>query len=148
MSHRTAFDAHRKELADKYYLVGDNVLVEELPKAEVKTKSGIVLAAGGTKAIDGIELGQLMMVRVLDVGPGFYDEETGEDVPLEVQIGDICAVSRMSIQFFSSFGPLVSSKGQQIGRIRESEIWLRYKGQEAWDKACQVLEQYRTGTGE
>ncbi len=148
MSHLNAFKAHRKELEGLYYLTGDCLLVEEIPKAEVKTKSGLVLSSGGRKSFDGMDMNQPLFVRVLDKGPGFYDEETGDSSPLEVEVGDIILIGKVSVQFFSTFGPLVSEPGSQIGLTRESEIRMRFKGQEAWDKACEVLVRERGNVGE
>jgi co-chaperonin GroES (HSP10) len=138
-----AFQAIKTEAGDKYHLIGECLIVEEIGQVEVKTASGIVLSSGGTRKVDGLDMNKPLFVRVLAVGEGFYDDETGESLPLETQVGDIILIGRMSVQFFSTFGPLISEGTNQIGLTRESEIRMRFKGEEGWDKVCGILEGHK-----
>lgn len=127
---------------DKYHLVGDSVIVEEVANKEatkeVMTNSGhkvsLVLAPGKDRKIDGLEMNLPVFVRVLAVGEGWYNEEEEKRVPLEVEVGDIVLVGRMSVNWFSVFGSLVSTTQNQIGITRENEIKMRFCGEASYDK--------------
>lgn len=134
-----AFKALSETGTKNYTLYGDVLIVEEVTAELPKTKSGLVMATGREKQIDGLELNKPVFVRVLAVGAGYYDEETGEDVPPEVQVGDIVLVGPMSVKWFSYFGNLISTATSRLGLTRESEIQMRFKGQEGYDKAFEIL---------
>lgn len=137
-----AFTALTTEAGNTFELYSDCLIVEEIPAAEVKTKSGLILDSGGVRKIDGLDMNKPLFVRVLAVGAGYYDEVTGKDVPLEVQVGDVILTARMAVQWFSTFGPLVSHQGFQIGLTRESDIRMRFKGEAGWQAATAVLQKY------
>lgn len=125
--------------AGGFDLIGDVLIVEEIPVEEKKTKSGLIMNTGGVRRADGLDMNQPLFVRVLAVGAGFYNDENGTDVPLECQVGDIILVGRMSVNWFSTFGPLISEANKQIGVTRESEMKMRFKGQEGYDLATSAL---------
>jgi co-chaperonin GroES (HSP10) len=135
----SAFKAMKEQLSPQYELIGDCILVEELPKEEVKTKSGLILESGGARKVDGLDMNKPLFVRVLAVGEGYYDETTGNEIPLNVQVGDIILVGRIGVNFFSTFCGLVSETGNQIGLSRESEIRMRFKGEEGYQAVQQLL---------
>lgn len=128
-----------EEGREAYVLVGDCILVEELVEAnEVKTKGGIVIQ-GTTGMRDGFEQNRPTFVRVLAVGEGYYDEDN-KSVPLEARPGDIILVGALSVNWLSTFGPIVSIvKGERIGITREAEIQLRFKGQNGYDEVFRIL---------
>lgn len=137
-----AFQSLKELHSEKYYLTGDTLLVEKVQNEELShdvrdhtgTVKKIFLSGGDAKKIDGLDMNLPMFVRVLAVGPGFFTP--GEDtVPVEVEPGDIILIGRMSVNWFSVFGSLVSTSQSEIGITRENEIKLRFKGQDAYD-AC------------
>lgn len=141
-----AFKAVAEVAREAYHLIGDNLLVEEIPEEELKTKSGLVLATGDRKMIDGVEANRPVFVRVLAVGEGYYQDEdksssSPQVVPLDVNVGDIILVGKLSVAWFSAFGNLVTSKGCRIGRCRESDIAQRFKGEEGYAKYFNTLNQ-------
>lgn len=142
-----AFKAAANEAREAYHLIGDNLLVEEIPEEELKTKSGLVIATGDRKMIDGVEANRPVFVRVLAVGEGYYQEDLDsfppkdKVVPLDVQVGDIILVGKLSVAWFSAFGNVVTSKGCRIGRCRESDIAQRFNGEEGYAKYFNTLNQ-------
>lgn len=141
-SFQSAFAALQESAADSFDLIGDALLVEELPKEELKSKGGIILAPQGkVSQVDGIEANRPTFVRVLAVGNGYVDSE-GETVPVEANPGDIILVGRLSVNWFSTFGPLVSSAQCQLGITRECEIKLRFKGEAGYQKAYGILSEF------
>lgn len=125
-------------------IIGDCLVVEEIPKEEVKTKSGIVLAGGpGGKVtqMDGIEANRPIFCRVLAVGEGYY-KESGETVPLDTKVDDILLVSRLSVKWLSHLGPLISTPESQLGLIPESEVrYFKFEGQDGYDRVCRILSE-------
>lgn len=104
---------------------GDLILVEKIPVAEVKTSSGIIIATP-EKQVRGVGADLPTFVRVLAVGPGYYDEDTNETVPLEARPGAVVMVGENSVKWFSQL-PLTGYKPYEIGLTREAEIQLKFK---------------------
>lgn len=144
-----AFRSLSQMHGDKFKLHGDTLIVEEVATKEatkeVRTHEGktvsIVMATGGSKKIDGLEMNLPVFVRVLAKGEGWYNEESHETVMLDVEVGDIVLVGRMSVNWFSVFGSLVSTTQNQIGITRESEIKMRFHGDSGYDKSFDFLNQ-------
>lgn len=148
-----AFDRLRNTCPDKFELVGDCLIVEVLPHSvqtkEVKGADGrpvhLVLASGERKQIDGLEMNLPIFCRVLAVGNGFYDESKDEEserqVDLDVKPGDIVLVGPMAIKRLSAFGPLVSTSDRQLAITRESEIQLRFVGEDGYAQCAEALRE-------
>lgn len=141
MSHLPAFKKLSEDCADHFELVGDCLIVEEIPHEEQKTKGGVYIPTSKRIGqVDGLEANRPTFVRVLAVGNGYYDPKDERDIPLEVEVGDIILVGRMGIKWFSTFGPIVSSGEAQVGLTRESEIQLRFKGQHGYNACFAALK--------
>jgi len=80
-------------------------------------------------------------VRILAMGPGYVDPD-GEFTDLEVDVGDIVLVGKMSVNWFSVFGSLAYTSQHEIGITRENEIKLRFKGQDAYDTCFNYLNEF------
>lgn len=124
--------------AHLHEIVGDTLLVEKIIE-EQKTASGLVLAAD-PRTRNSLTNDRPHFVRVLAVGMGYYNEETGAAVPLEVEPGDIILVGSLSVKWFSMFG-ITGYEADTIGLSRASEIQLRFKGAHGYDQAFNLLNQ-------
>lgn len=120
-----------------YELVGDALLVERIT-GEQKTASGLVLAED-PRMRGGLQAGKSQFVIVVAVGKGWYNEENGETVALDVQPGDIILIGEASVKYFSLFGSLDKYETDTLGITREGEIQLRFKGQEAYATSFTLL---------
>lgn len=124
-------------------LRGAYILVERLPKPERKTSSGLVLASEeiSLRQVNGMDPSrQLLFVRVLSVGSGYFDEENEEaTIPLESEPGDIVAVPFTSIKWFSEFGPLQDYKQDSIGLITEDVIQWNVGNEETYNEMFATL---------
>lgn len=120
------------ECREAFELIGDCILVEEIEDDEFRTQGGLIIASG-TKQINGVEADKPTFARVLWVGEGYYDDDSGKSIPLNVEPGDVILVGRHSIKRFSVFGSILYS-GTRIGLTRESEIQLRFKGEAGYDR--------------
>lgn len=99
---------------------------------EARTAGGLYIPT--TK---GAQLGTLTadrpdFFRVLLTGAGYYDDTTGADVPLDVTQGDIILTGTVSVKLFSSFPLLEKYRADSIGITRESDIQMRFKGEDAF----------------
>src|SRR5689334_13650412 len=88
----SGFQTVAKEHGTLYKIQGNLLLVEVIKDEEFKTKSGIILATSDKRQVNGLVQDKPTFVRVLDVGPGYFKDDTMEDVPLETQPGDILLV--------------------------------------------------------
>lgn len=134
-----AFHEATHQGAGTFEIIGDALLVESIPTGDEKTKGGIYLPKTPGK-IDGLELNKPTFVRVVAVGNGYYDEENDKLVDLECAPGDVILVGPMAVKWFSTFGPIVSTSEVGVGLTRESEIQVRFKGIDAFNKFCAVVE--------
>lgn len=143
-----AFEKAISQCKDDFYLTGDVLLVQKIPAPEHSKevtgpngqKTQIFLAGGAEKKIDGLDMNLPMFVRVLAVGPGFYDpEDEAKSIGCECEVGDIILIGRMSVNWFSVFGSLISTATAEIGITRESEVRMRFKGQMGYDKFFKAL---------
>lgn len=124
-----------------YTLLGDMLLVERAEPEEVKTKSGIIMATDTSDARrmrDGVFDNMPVFVRVIDVGSGYYDDETKEEINLEVRPGDIILVGRQSVRWLG----MLEVEGYEplsLGLTREAEIQLRFHGDEGYKAFMKAL---------
>lgn len=139
-SYLNLFKELAKESKNLFRLTGDCLIIEELPKEELKTESGILLASVyNARNADGIEENRPVFVKVLLCGEGFYNEEM-ESIPLDSKPGDICLVGKHSVKWLTSFGPIISKTDARIGLVKESEIQLRFFGDEGYKKTAEILK--------
>lgn len=139
-----AFEKMAAEGKDLYQLQGEFIIVEEFGEEEVKSAGGIIMTASKKNA-DGFGQNRPTLVRVVAVGEGYYDEETKEDLPLNVKPGDIILVGGQSVKWLSYFGPIISSEGARIGISSAAEVQLKFNGQEGYEQVFQLLESASNG---
>lgn len=118
-----------------FTLTGDLVIVK-LFDEQVRTKSGIYMAEQSNQ-IDGVNADKPTLAKVLLVGEGYHDEDD-KPIPLDVSIGDVIMVGKHSVSLVSKFGGVLFDK---VGIIRADQIQMRFKGQDAFDKAVAVLSE-------
>lgn len=114
-------------------LKGDMILVERLPKLEMKTKSGIIIADAKTHKETAHDTATEFGI-VLMVGPGQIFED-GSLQPCDSKPGDVILLSG-NIYWYSQFGSLVDYKPYSIGRLRDSQVAMWFTD---YKKAFEVL---------
>lgn len=145
-----AFKVAVADAGDSFQLIGDCLLVEILPEAEMKTTSGILISQGSDRQINGFSADRPCFVRVLAVGAGYYDDgkmDEGEpkSIPLDSAPGDILLVGKTSVKYLSTFGNILSYGKNQIGLCRDSDVQIRFKGQEGHDRFFGTLDKAAKG---
>lgn len=129
-------------LKDTFKLYGDTLIVEtlDMQAEQAASNSGIVVVQGdrqmGTKSAN-----LPVFCRVLAVGAGYYDEESKEAEPTDVNPGDIILIGQNSLTKFSQFGKLstYAANEVQLGICNESAIHMRFHGDEGYEKFFETL---------
>lgn len=119
-------------------LVGDVLLIEHLPEQEVRSAAGIILASGD-RQLGAFDADRPHFIRVLAVGPGYYNDETKEEIPLEYEPGNVLLVPLTAVKYFTSFGSYIGKQLKHkrgeclgIGMLTAGEEWLRFKTEEEY----------------
>lgn len=115
-------------------LTGSHLLVERPAKAELTTKSGIIIADVSDDWVKTMGSGAPSFVHVLAVGAGHIDDN-GKEMPLDTKPGNILLVGEHSVQWFTSFPgiPLKGGKNEsQIGIVKENATQARFESYEAF----------------
>lgn len=138
-----AFAKVAAEAPETHKLVGDFLLVEVMKDEEFKTKSGLIMSTEMSRnQMDGMFQDRPTFARVLMAGAGYFSEgEDGKmkDVPLDTKPGDIVLVGRVSIKHFSVFGKLFSYGETTLGLCRDSDVQMRFSGDEGFERFFAVV---------
>lgn len=122
------FQENAGKLRTLAQLTGDLLIVERIQFPEKKTAGGIYVPVAQNQ-LSAITNNMPCFFRVLLVGQGYYDDETGEDVLLEVNQGDIIQLPGASANIFSSFPMLQNADNNTIGVARAADIQWRFHGE-------------------
>jgi co-chaperonin GroES (HSP10) len=123
---------------DKSRLIGDLLIVERIKFPEKKVGS---LYISNSKHLQSTGLTSEVpeFYRVLAVGQGYYDDETGEDAPLEVRPGAIVHASSVSVRVWSSFPFLEITESDILGKLRYSDVQWQWETEEDFIKELTEL---------
>lgn len=133
-----AFAQTDQELGEAFELMGDILLVREIPQKEEKTKGGLYIPKTDMRTVDGFEANRPCWVEVLKIGSGYYDDS--DTVPLDSEPGDIILVGKLAVKWVSTLGTIASTPDNNLGFVRETEIQARFRGRQVHDKYFEVLE--------
>lgn len=135
-----AFKSLNDVRKETFHLIGDICFVQVLDQ-EVKTKSGLVLADHAKQIMNGVGPDKPTICRVLMVGEGEVDAD-GNDLPLEVNVGDIVIVGKHAVKIISSLGNTVLHEDKtEVGMIKAAEIQMRFFGEEAYKRVASILQE-------
>ena len=122
------FLANRPTVDSLMTITGDIMLVEKMAFPEPRTASGIIMASGSHgKAFNSLEADKPNFYRVLAVGAGFYDDDTGKDVAVDTQPGSIVLLGSVSVKLFSQFPLQEAYVPDTIGIAREMDVQIKFK---------------------
>ena len=140
-----------------FVLRGSSLIVEILPREEMKTAGGLVIATD-TKHVGGqsvtahaVEVGKVLMAGQgywSGNGPFVFDEEegvagpTGQYEPLECQPGAIVLLPQYSIQLMSHFPGIQRPTGNKLAMIKMDQILAYYPTQQAYEAAKKELNHH------
>lgn len=120
-------------------LRGNRLLVEVLPKEEIKSAGGLIMAAPITDHRSTLEQNRATLAIVLAVGEGYYDDDTSEDVPMDVTPGNVILINAYGLRSYSEFPALRDYKQDGIAMIRDSDVNAVWKDVEAFKLYAEKL---------
>lgn len=121
---------------DAMLLKGDQILVERLPKPELKTSSGLIIPGGVKTYKDTIESDTTEFGLVLMVGPGQYTDDGGI-IQCDSKVGDVILLPGTTY-WYGAFGHIADYDPYSIGRIRDGMVPMWFKD---YKKAFEVLNE-------
>jgi hypothetical protein len=137
-SYERALRLAREKYPESFEISGDCCLVAIVPQEDLAPKSAILIASGATKQVNGLEAKRPVLVRVLEVGPGFYKDD-GTDEDAGVKPGDTLLVGMNSVSEISQFGKLMNHGRVVLGLCNASERLWRWPGDEAFNAYFDTL---------
>lgn len=122
------FVNNKEKISSTLELTGDLLLVERVRFPEKRVGS-IFIADSRKVMTGGFTTETPEFFRVLFVGKGYYDEETGKDVPLDINQGDIVYLPAASVKIWSSFPLLETTDSDVLGITRHGDVQIRWKSE-------------------
>lgn len=114
----------KKLEGSKYKLAGGRMLVEVLPKKEMKTSGGLIMAAPtqhkGTADTQRAVVGVVVMV-----GEGYVNDDQ-QDVPMETKVGNVVVLNEFGLKYYSDFPGVTSYTENKLALTAESEIQMKF----------------------
>lgn len=127
---------NNKEL---YRLNGGRVLIEVLPKPELKTAGGILMAAPANFAKGSTFETQAGTVGiVLLTGEGYVDND-GTSYEIDLKPGNIVMVNDFGIKTLSSFPGLEQYTAQSLAVIDETTVQMTWPSIETFTEYSKIL---------
>ena len=127
------------EVPDSYCLRGDRIVVEMLPKEEIKSKGGIILQSDPNQVRgETAAQGQPTLCVVLACGSGYTDDD-GNDVALDYEPGAVVLVSELGLKKYSTFPGMNDYNQGTIALTRESEVHMFWPSIAAYETYKKTL---------
>lgn len=133
-----AFATAKEKNSKNFELTGDVLLVAIIPQDELVPPSKIIIADGGSKQVNSLAAKRPVLVRVLEVGPGYYNDD-GTTTPCDVQVGDYLLVGPNSAQEISQYGRLQNFGRVTLAICNASERLIRWKQEEGFNSYFETL---------
>lgn len=121
-------------------LRGNRLLVEVLPKEEIKTKGGLVIASSLSDHRTNTDMNRADVAVVLAVGEGYYDDDTGADVAMDIKVGNVVLISRYGLRTYSSFPGVTNFVADTIALCRDNDINAVWEDAAAFEAYRQAME--------
>jgi co-chaperonin GroES (HSP10) len=119
-------------------LRGNRVLLELLPKPEVKSKGGLVLATSLNDHRATTEQNMADICVVLATGEGYYNDD-GTVVPLDLMPGNVVLVSRYGLKLYSNIPGLADYTGESIAIARDTDVHAVWKSAQEFERYIEAL---------
>ena len=136
-----------KDTMEGVKLYGDKFLVEVISNDEIRSAGGLILETPSNQRSDTNSLKAKIGI-VLMVGAGYYDDDTGEDIPLDLKPGNIVLLSDMGLRYYTTFPGILEYTAKGIALSRETEIHMKFEDADAFEKYQSKLNEGILGNGE
>lgn len=119
------------EARPKGKLYGSKLLIEVVNGDDLyKTRGGIILGESSNVRSDFVMLKSTVGI-VLEVGAGYFDPDTKEDVPLSAQVGNVISVPAMALSYITTLPILEYGIPEKVfAYVDESAIITRWESVE------------------
>ena len=130
-----------KNFTPKGVLHGDRLLLEILDLTEEhKTKGGIIIAESEHIRSDFVMLKATVGV-VLEVGNGYYDPDTKEDVPLTTKVGEVVWIPDQSIRYLTTVPGHASALPEKVIALgSDSQVIKKWNNLDDYIADCNNFE--------
>lgn len=125
MSASQYLEKFKKLEGSKFKLAGGRILVEVLPKQEMKSAGGLIIAAPSTHK-GTADMQRAVLGIVLMVGEGYIDSD-GKDIPMEVKVGNVVVLNEFGVKYYSEFPGIKSYTENKLAMTGESEIQIKFE---------------------
>jgi hypothetical protein len=133
------FVENREALQAESRLIGDLILVERIVFPEKKI--GKIFIADTKNQLGSLVGDQPVFYRVLLVGSGYYNDETGEDSPLDIKQGQIVLTGSANVKMWSSFPLLEIAESDVLGITRYGDIHWQWENEETFFRRLNDINQ-------
>lgn len=121
---------------DSLVLKGDMLIVERLPKIELKTKSGLILPHDVKTYRDTMADRVTDFGMVLMAGPGHVFDD-GTRAPMDCKAGDVILLPG-NVTWYSAFGTMADYEPFSIGLVRDAQVMMQFND---YVKAFEILNE-------
>lgn len=115
-----------------FRLNGGRLLVEILPKQEMRTAGGLIMASPDSYK-GTAETQRALIGVVLLTGEGYVDID-GKEIPTEMQIGNIVVLNEFGVKYYSSFPGVENFTRNTLAMTSESEVQMSFDSLEEFKK--------------
>lgn len=136
------FTENEAPIRESLEVIGNIIVVERIKMPEARTASGLYLAESPKSQLNSLVSDRPSFYRVLHVGAGYYDDETGADVGLNAKPGDIALLASASVKLFSSIPLMGAYESDTLGIARDEDVQIRFHGQEAFERFLTGLDKH------
>lgn len=112
-------------------LRGNRILVEVLPKEELKSAGGLIMNSVSSDHRTSTNENRADLAIVLACGDGYIDDD-GTEVPMDLQPGNVILVSRMGLRLYSDFPGLQEYTKETIALSRDTEVHCAWPSIDAY----------------
>lgn len=130
------FDKVRSS-TDLYRLNGGRIVVEVLPQEELRTAGGLVMVDTHQSRSDVVMNKALLGIVVL-IGQG-YTDENGDDVPVDVQPGNVIMFNELAARYYSTFPGIKGYTKNSLALIHDSDVQMVFPTENSYREFSSLL---------
>jgi co-chaperonin GroES (HSP10) len=131
------FEQDIAELKERgFKLRGSAIIAELLPAPEVKTASGLIISAPSDHVRgNSVNAHKLEVAKVLDVGPGVWDDESRTYLPLDIHPGQVIILNQYSYNYISLLPGITKPLSNKLVIVPSNGILASYPDERAYEGA-------------
>lgn len=116
----------------KYTMRGNRVLVEILPKEEIKSEGGIIIQSSD-RQVGAMDEHRSELAVVLDVGDGYVDDD-GQRVECKVKPGYVVIMPEMGMQYKATWPGINGAIPTFLALVPDSSLGIYWESIEEFNQ--------------